>query len=445
MTGSDGIHNVQIIGAARAPYHYRLVATQRGLEGADLLSDKDGVAETQLPVGSFLCYAEDLTTGAISTTKISITAGSPDPVVVELGETLNPIPVASNFRPSRVQAYQSFRTASALSGQVDEDLVPIVSPNFATFSPRPYSDAVSPLLSRLEKRFSIGLSIDRTLARRGGWRALDRVDGLKARQAGNQIVIDFGDLAIRPRERLRLSVSVEGDHVWQVNLPQFDAGLIVEVPMVKSDLGPELGLRLTVPEPSLSLVLAGSLGSFSAGLEKISGFQSDRFNRPGADPWTELSWILADIRSGVLPTLPGEGPWPWPKFDPISDGYVIWAWITAARADKASVDLDRRCLDILMQARKLGRPYFSATSELAVEMLQALGNASRDRSVRANAKYESAIWSHRGRTKLKTGPFYSWERSERNLQSGSLPGQNYRTLVAGRIHSDRLDVGKSLD
>lgn len=445
MTGSDGIHNVQIVGATQVPYHYRLVATQRGLEGADLLSDKNGVAETQLPAGTFLCYAEDLTTGAISTTNVKIAAGSPDPIVVELGERPRATSAASNFRPSRVQAYQSFRTATALSGEIDEDLVPIVSPYLGDSAAKQFSRTVTPLASRLEKRFSIGLSIDLTPARRGGWRAVERVDGIQARKDGNQIVVDFGKLAMRFRERLRLSVSVEGDHVWQVNLPLFEAGLIAEIPMVKSEFGPELGLRLVVPEPSLSLVLAGSLGSFSGGFERVSGFQSDRLKKPGADPWTDLSWILADIRSGVSPTLPGEGPWPWPKFDPISDGYVIWAWITAAKADKASVDLDRRCLDILMQARKLGRPYFSATSELAVEMLQALANSSRDGPVRSTAKYESAIWSRRGRTKLKTGPFYSWERSERNLQSGSLPQQTYRTLVTGRILSDRLDVGMLLE
>ncbi|MBY5855934.1 hypothetical protein HFN51_36295 [Rhizobium leguminosarum] len=442
MTGREGVHTVQIVGAAQVPYHYRLIARQRDLEGADLLSSKDGVAETQLPVGSFLCYAEDLTTGVISTTKINISGTSVDPVVVELGERPKTTSVISNFRPSRVQAYQSFRTASALSGEIDEDLVPIVSPNFS--DPAKQISRNAPLSSRLEKRFSIGLSIDLTSARRGGWRAFERLEGLQLRQAGHQIVLDFGALAFRPKERLRLSVSVEGDHVWQVNLPLFDAGLIVEVPMVKSRLGPELGLRLVVPDPSLALVLAGSLGSFSGGLERISGFQSDRSKNPSADPWTGLSWILAGVRSGVTPQLPGDGPWPWPRFDPISDGYVVWAWITAASADKASVDLDRRCLDILVEARKLGRPYFSATSELAVELLQALASASRDPAIRANAKYEALIWSRRGKTKLKTGPFFSWERSGQNMQNGKLPAGNYTTLVSGQLGANRLDVASIL-
>lgn len=99
-----------------------------------------------------------------------------------------------------------------------------------------------------------------------------------------------------------------------------------------------------------------------------------------------------------------------------------------------------RCLDILVKARKLGRPYFSATSELAVEMLQALASASREVTVRANAKYEAGIWSRRGKTKLKTGPFYSWERSERNLQKGRLPEQTYKTLASGQLINDQIEL-----
>lgn len=444
MTGTDDVHNVRIFGPSQVPYHYRLVATERNSGGADLLSNKDGVAETQLPAGTFLCYAEDLMTGAISTTKINIASGIMDPVVVELGERPKTTSVSSNFRPSRVQAYQLFRTASATLGEIDEDLVPIVSPYLIESAAKRFSGGLTPLTSRLEKRFSIGLSIDLTSGQRGGWRAFERIEGLQARQDGNRIVVDFGELASRPKERLRLSVSVEGDHVWQVNLPLFEGGLIVEVPVVTSGFGPELGLRLAVRDPTLSLVLAGSLGSFSGGLEKISGFESDRRTKSNLDPWTGLSWILSDIRAGAAPRLPSENPWPWHQFDPISDGYVVWAWQTAANADKPSVELDRRCLDALVQARKLGRPYFSATSELAVEMLQALASASRDAAIRANAKYEAAIWSRRGKTKLKTGPFYSWERSEQNMQNGKLPTGNYTTLVSGQLGTDRLDVASIL-
>ena len=443
MIGDPNVHNVRIVGPAHVPYHFRLIGMKRELGGADLLSNKDGVAETQLQAGTFLCYAEDLTTGALTTTKIDIVGGL-DPFIVELGEKPRWTPVASNFRPSRILAYESFRTASAVSIDIDEDLAPVVSPNLAEYAAKQFPSATTPLTLRLEKRFSVGLSIDLTSARRGGWRACQRVEGLNPRKDGNQIIIDFGALAFRPKERLRLSVGVEGDQVCQVNVPLFETGLRAEIALVKSGFGPELALRLIAPDPSLSLVLAGSSGSYPGGLERISGFQSDRRGKLDADPWTDLSWALADIRAGAVPRLPGEGPWPWNKHDPISDGYVVWAWAIAARAEKTSLSLDQHCLNTLVQARKLGRPYFSATSELAAEMLDALALSSNDSAIRANGKYEAAIWSRRGKTKLKAGPFYAWERPERNLRAGKLPTGNYRTLASGTLRNDALDLEKVL-
>ncbi|RWB32210.1 MAG: hypothetical protein E5V72_01620 [Mesorhizobium sp.] len=440
MIGDHKIHNVRIIGPAQVPYHFRLVGMKRELTGADLLSNKDGVAETQLQAGTFLCYAQDLTTGELTATKINIVGDGVAPFIVELGEEPRQRPTTSNFRPSRIQAYEAFRAASAVPDDIDEDLAPVVSSNSVEIAAKQFSSATTLLTSRLEKRFSIGLSIDLTSARKGGWRALQRVDGLHPRKDSNQIVVDFGSLAFRPRERLRLSVGVEGDQVWQVNVPLFETGLHAEIALVKSNFGPELTLRLIAPDPSLSLLLAGSSGFYPGGFERISGFQSHREGKLGADPWTDLSWALADIRAGVVPRLPGEGPWPWKKYDPISDGYVVWAWVMAASAERTSISLDQRCLNTLVLARKLGRPYFSATSELATEMLQALASSSKDSTIRANAKYEAAIWRRRGRTKLKTGPFYAWERPEGNLQTGKLPAETYRTLVSGHLRNDELNL-----
>lgn len=442
MTGDPDLHNVRIVGPGAVPYHFRLVGMKSGLSGADLLSNKDGVAETQLQSGTFMCYAEDLTTGTLTTTKVSVVGGV-DTISVEIGETRGRTSVVSNFRPSRVQAYESFRTASTVLSDVDEDFTPVVSPNLAAYATRQYSSGSAPIAARLEKRFSVGLSIDLTPARIGGWRAFQQVQGMRLRKDDNQIVIDFSSLAFRPRERLRLSVSVEGDQVWQVNVPLFETGLAAEIALVKSDFGPELALRMVAPDPNLSLILAGSGGSYPGGLERISGFQPVSRARLGADPWTDLCWALADIRAAGVPRLPGDGPWPWSEFDPISDGYVVWAWMIAASADKSSTSLDQRCLNTLVQARQLGRPYFSATSELASELLQALAFSSNDAAIRANARYEAAIWGRRGKTRIKTGPFYAWERSGKNLQAGKFPPANYKTLVSGQLGIDALTLEAS--
>ncbi|PDT35652.1 hypothetical protein CO671_15160 [Rhizobium sp. M10] len=439
MTGNQDLHNIRIVAPAPVPYHFRVVAMERANIGADLLSDKDGVAETQLQSGTFLCYAEDLTTGALLTTKIDVYRDSPSPLIVPLGDKPRQTSVESNFRPSRIEAYRAFRTAASVLEEVDEDLVPVVSPNLAEFSLKQFSSAMTPLTSRLTKRFSIGLSIDLTSAKRGGWRAFNDFDGLASRKDGNQLILDFSALARRPKERLRLSVSVEGDPAWQVNLPQFDSGLQTEIRLVRSAFGPELTLRLIAPDPSLALVLSGSRGPYP-GVEKVSGFRARDQAKLNADPWTDLSWALADIRAGIVPRRLRDGPWPWKKFDPISDGYVVWAWMVASTTDKTTISLDQRCLEALVQARRLGMPYFSATSDLAVDLLQALASSSKDGAVRASAKYEAALWRRRGRTKLRTGPFFAWERSGGGLQTGKLPLPTYNTLASGKMDLDVLHV-----
>lgn len=259
--------------------------------------------------------------------------------------------------------------------------------------------------------------------------------------SAQRLLLEFPEPTEHARGKIRLSLSVEGERVWQIYLPFFSSGLRATISSALTDLGPQLTLHLSAVDPSLSLVLASTLGSYPGGLESVTGFHGrEALFQPERDPWSAIAIGLSAARAGDRLNDGFEAPWLWDTFDYISDAHVLWAWAIAAKAEKPSPEVDERCLAALTKARKFGRPYFSATGEIIGEMPNALALTSSSAEVRSRAKDEAKIWANRGRGKIRTGPFYSWERSGENLRSGKLPAETYSVLVSGYVTTNNIDV-----
>lgn len=438
-----GLHAVRLIGSTPVPHRFRVAgATDRGVS-AEILSDANGEAEVRLEAGRYVCYAENLSRGLVETTQFSVSDGDPDDWTVQLGNNGRGISVSSaNLRPSRASVYRALNSASG-SVSDDEDLIPVISPRFNNFRLQiPTLPGLSDALAvKRRRRFSVGLSVDTTPGRPGGWRATRTKANVSVQASAQRLLLEFREPFELARGKTRLSLSVEGEPVWQIYLPFFRSGLRATISSTPTDFGPEVALQLSALDPSLSLILASTLGSYPDGLESVAGFHArETMFEPERDPWSAIAVGLSAARAGDRLNDGFEAPWFWDTFDYISDAHVLWAWAIAAKAEKSSPDIDERCLAALTKARKFGRPYFSATGEIIGEMLNALALSSSSAEVRSRAKAEAKIWTNRGRAKIRTGPFYSWERSGENLRNGKLPAETYGVIVSGHVMPENIEI-----
>ena len=429
-------HVVRLVGPTPVPFRFRIAGSSNRGVLAEILSDANGEAEVRLEVGHYVCYAENLSRGSIETTQFSVSDDDLNELTVQVGSSGRGIGVSSaNLRPSRATLYRALNSLSGSAGD-DDDVIPVVSPRFNDF--RLQVPAVPGLSNALavkpRRRFSVGLSVDTTPGKPGGWRAARAKSNVSVQASAQKLLLEFSEPTEPAQGKARLSLSVEGDRVWQIYLPFFSSGLRATISPTLTDLGPELTLQLNAIDPSLSLVLASTLGSYPDGLESVTGFHGrETMLQPERDPWSAIALGLSAARAGDYLNDGFEAPWTSNTFDYISDAHVLWAWAIAAKAEKPSPQIDKRCLAALTTARKFGRPYFSATGEIVGEMLNALALSSSSAEVRSRAKAEAKIWANRGRAKIKTGPFYSWERPGANLRNGKLPAETYGVLVSGHV------------
>ncbi|TWF47573.1 hypothetical protein FHW37_11176 [Neorhizobium alkalisoli] len=436
-------HVVRLIGSSPVPYRFQIVGPpDRGVL-AEILSDANGEAEARLETGRYVCYAENLSRGTAETAQFAILDGDPNDLSVRVGNGRRGEGLLSqNLRPSRATAYRALGSLSGVTTD-DPDLIPVISPRFNNLRLQlPISATLNDaLVGTPKKRFSVGLSVDTTPGKRGGWRALRRKPDVRVHSDPQKLTLEFNQSIAPVGEKVRISLSVETERVWQIYLPFFSSGLRATIWSAVADFGPELTLQVSAVDPSLSLVLASTLGSYPSGMETVSGFRGrETMFQPQKDPWAAIAVGLSAVRAGERLDDAFATPWLWSAFDNVSDAYVLWAWAIAAKAEKPSSQIDERCLQALKKARKLGRPYFSATGEIIGEMLNALALSSTSADVRSQAKSEARIWSNRGRAKIRNGPFYSWERSGDNLRSGILPSETYSVVVSGHVTTNRIDV-----
>ncbi|NTE68095.1 hypothetical protein G6M85_21040 [Agrobacterium tumefaciens] len=444
MSDAAGPRIVRLMAPERVPFRFRIVGTRSADATMDVLSDENGHAQVELTVGTFLCYAEDLSRGTVTTSQIVISE-TDDVVAVRLGDGRNKAESqASNRRPSRVAAFRALNAFRV--EESDPDLIPVISPRFNQFRlEMPIGpDSNSQLKGLVRRKFSVGISCDTTPSARGGWRAYLPREALSLRASSEWVSIDIEGSSVADWKRVRLSLSVEGDRPWQVNLPWFNSGLKVTLSLVATDFGPEIAMQLSASDPSLSLALASTQGTYPNGMDQISGFRGLKTLADSSlDPWTKLVLGLSSVRSGRHSDDLFDARSPWEPFEHISDAYVLTAWKVAAEAEKASVEIDQQCLQALIKARNLGRPYFSATSEVATEMLNALALSSPSADVRARAKHETKIWFGRGRGRIKTGPFYSWELAGTTLGTGTLPAHTYANVISGYVTRGQIEIVSS--
>ena len=115
----------------------------------------------------------------------------------------------------------------------------------------------------------------------------------------------------------------------------------------------------------------------------------------------------------------------------ISDADNIAAWAVATQGYGNRDEIERQCLDYLIQARQKNAPSFSLSYNIALDLLQSLSLTANSASVRSSAEEEKIRLTKRGRHSSLKSPIYLWEEPKDHFVSGLLPNMRYRILKAG--------------
>lgn len=299
------------------------------------------------------------------------------------------------------------------------------------------------------RRFAIGLtSLDKRPSSRTGWRPgllpISRIDDAPPGSLAFAVAQppDWND-----HPKWRLTVAVEGDQAWHLNIPLFSAGLRIDLAAVLTGTRSDLSAQLTPLSPSVAALVGSTKRSAPGQSEALLQWSSGGAGtdeaisvlaRKMSDPWAAAAAAILLARSGDLVrvaqwanNLTNWFPW-------LADAAVTAAWVHAATSEASAEAVERHCLKLLKQARTAAL-YFCASSGLALDMLGTIATGSRDADIRVRARAERSKWSRWGRRFLKSGAFVSWEQSGKNLRQGMLP-RSYGLVASGTIAGESLAV-----
>ena len=431
MMDVSNLRSVNFRPTREGAFRVKLVGEDPTNVSTGIMMDRGLSEPLKLQPGRYTAFIEDFASPGQTVQEVHISASldsADEPIIIALGdEPLSPTSLWRPSRPSRNRPGEEEGGQSIFKSSAEE---------------RPRSGS---------RWFSIGLSCDRNPCGRGGWRAAD----LPVQRS-----IDPSDSALvlvlqQPDEwrefpRWRLTISVEDDVAWRLPLALFRGGLEIRLSPTATASGPDLAVRM-MPQEARTAALVGSLQKHfpdqpDALIEWSTGSPVegalDSLAEKMSDPWAAAAAALLLVRCGDIgrvarwvDNLNNRFPW-------LGDASVAAAWAGAATSPDARL-VEARALELLIQGRRRGAPYFAASNVLALEMLGALATGSLESAVRAGARRERAIWSRHGRRMMRTGVFLSWERSGAGLTSGELPTANYKILAQGRLTPERISLEDS--
>jgi hypothetical protein len=303
------------------------------------------------------------------------------------------------------------------------------------------------------RRFSIGLSYDSEPAARGKW-AAGAVPFELLPSGSDRLELQFfrpADWTSRPR--WRLTVAMDGEQAIRVPLPFFDGGLRVSIKPAQTARGADISVELAPTDPATNTMMAG-MGRAAqdeaaqlidnANVDTVAAIEA--LDDKAIDPWAAAAAALHLVKApGVhektdrwTRNLAERFPW-------LPDASVAAAWAEASLASASRADVECDCLQRLLDARKIGAPYFSVAVPLALELLRALARSAEDPVIRQEARYQQSFWSRYGRRSLRAAPYLIWEHVGSGLKAGKLPS-TYGVLGEGRLFSDAIKFNvQSLD
>lgn len=428
MTNGPNLRRVNFQSSREGAYRVKLVGEDPTSVSTALMMDR--LAEPlQLQPGRYTAYIEDFASPGQTVQEIHVPAGvGEEPLVIALDEEEHPYGAASLWRPSRPSrnvpgdAFNPWEKTSIFKSEAEEGV--------------------------RSRKFSVGLSCDRNPCGRGGWRAAELPFEQSIDPADSSLILTFSQPADwRKFPRWRLTVSVEDDVAWRVPLALFRGGLVIRLSPTATASGPDVAVRMMPKAPRTAALVGGlqkhfpdqpdALIEWSSGSPVESALSS--LAEKMSDPWAAAAAALLLVRCGEVArvaqwvtNLNDRFPW-------LGDASVAAAWAGAATSPDAR-QVEARALELLIQGRRRGAPYFAASNVLALEMLGALATGSLESAVRARARRERAIWSRHGRRTMRTGVFLSWERSGAGLTTGDLPAANYEVVARGRLTPERISL-----
>lgn len=395
-----------------------------------LVTGRQSTSEVALAPGYYSVLVEDLSRATKRTVPLHL-SGRDRAVTVDLDGKAEALFKPGSWRPSR----PSRRQADLRSGTSASGSTKAVNPN------------TPPETGVRARLLTIGLSVDTQPDRRGGWRPAYIPATFPVSDTDGVLVIEFDQPNDwRQRAKWRLTVAVEDDSACQVPLPLFRDGLRVEMSVVDTPTGPDVAVMM-LPKSARVAGLVGGLRrnvrgdptrlvewSADSNIDNAVGVLAEKM----ADPWAAAAAALLLVRSGQIEpvahwaqNLANQFPW-------LADAGVVAAWAHAATTDDDEEAVENACLQRLIDARKRGSLYFTASNTLAIEMLTTMVSGGKGANIASRAHKELLNWARWTRRLVRGGAFVSWEENGQKLSSGLLPANTYAILATGSVTAGRI-------
>jgi hypothetical protein len=320
------------------------------------------------------------------------------------------------------------------------------------------------------KILSLGLSVDKKMARIGGWTPFTESEPLGWFEGnGLNLLFDLSpDARVRNR-RLRLSYSLEGVRVERFMVPQFWGGTRVEF-QPSSLTTTDIAIRVTpVDVERRALVRALQAGAEEEARavydDVLRGGSIDRFvDGADEDPWAAMVATLLTIRfpSVFGAKSPTWGPWLVTHHGWAPDTHVIHArhhLLNAPPETEGRINAASSSLEALAAAYDLGSPFFSYSNQLMGEMLGSLA-ALEERpyeTLAEQATKQLAEWRRNLPLQRSAGASFSWQMPDPLMRKtahvlepfqktrGNLDERYSRIFFRGSVDLTRISLLLSSD
>lgn len=306
-----------------------------------------------------------------------------------------------------------------------------------------------------DRRLSIGLSIDRSGM--GSFRPYPARIDLQLSEGRLQLTVDRPEVTSASRERVRLSLAVEGVRVERLMLPMFRGGVQVDVmpsPLSANDVE----LHVLPSDASLRALVRTLTAGTREDAEAVRSLIESRQEEPSErDVWEDMLVALLSARFPdvfvpvsiqMIDRLVACAPWAY-------ESYVIHARCLLFTSSEDRAEAAAGALEMLRRAHSTGSPYFSYTNQLFSDLIEGLV-AHFDRNgpsqLRKNANKLRARWIRNQPLTSNAGAVFSWLRRDQQLlkhgiltadrsPSGGLSHRSTAVVFSGRIASGRITYG----
>ena len=293
------------------------------------------------------------------------------------------------------------------------------------------------------KEVSVAVSENvRVGAGRGGWEPLERVSASAESGSYGALSVVFREIEPEDRNRVRVSVGIEGSAALRIPIPLFTSGLKLRLAKLKNtkDLRPIIEPSdvqinaLVAALHSLSDIEAVSVLRWSDGLQLSDAVRMLEVKRQ--DYWAATAAALLLVKIRALDVETAQWVLNLVRLAPhIPDASIAAAW-SSAIVHRDNDDVENIVLGYLRKGLRTGGTTYAISQALAIDLLSSLRTSAKDAEVRKLADADVKIWLRRKSISMVSGAFSFWEQSGPNLRSGDFPLERYTVLAKGQLSGD---------